>query len=189
MPEWKDEKSLVDVATTHRDVPGGVSKYHDPQLVKIEEELIQHYKDFAYFCNFECKGHPDKGKRFYDLEDATYFDLMGQIPRPGFKAHYDQITPYLADAQISFKDLEAVAVTPTFGYVMAIQRYHGVARDGNEFDFRFRTTSLLRKGEGGDDDAQWKYVHEHFSFPVNLATQQADLSSGLVAKDNIALNK
>jgi ketosteroid isomerase-like protein len=82
-----------------------------------------------------------------------------------------------------------VAVTPTFGYVTAIQRYHGVARDGNEFDFRFRTASLLRKGEGENDDAQWKYVHEHFSFPVNLATQQADLSSGLVAKDNIALNK
>jgi ketosteroid isomerase-like protein len=61
--------------------------------------------------------------------------------------------PYLADAQISFKDLKAVAATPTFGYVTAIQRYHGVARDGSEFDFRFRTTSLLRKGEG-DDDAQ-----------------------------------
>ena len=111
---------------------------------------------------------------------------MGQIPRPGFRAHYDRITPYLADAQIAFKDLEAVAVTETFGYVTAIQRYWGVAADGNGFDFQFRTTSLLRKSV---EDGQWKYVHEHFSFPVDLATQKADLTSGLVAKDNIKLQK
>ncbi|KAL4940599.1 hypothetical protein BDV06DRAFT_223895 [Aspergillus oleicola] len=186
MTEWKDEKTLIDVENTHKDVPGGVTKYHDPSLRQIEEEILQHYKDFAYFCNFECNDHPDRGKKFYDLDDASYFDLMGQIPRPGFRAHYDQITPYLADAQISFKDLEAVAVTEAFGYVTAIQRYWGVAKDGNEFDFRFRTTSLLRKD---GQDGSWKYVHEHFSFPVDLSTQKADLTSGLVAKDNITLKK
>lgn len=101
---------------------------------------------------------------------------MGIVSRPNFRAHYDKITPYLADAQISFKDLEITAVSATFGYGTAIQRYWGTASDGNEFDFRFRTTSLVRKTSEG-----WKYVHEHFSFPVNMATQKADLTSGLVA--------
>ncbi|OCL02144.1 hypothetical protein AOQ84DRAFT_192756 [Glonium stellatum] len=104
-----------------------------------------------------------------------YFDLMGNVHRPGFRAHYDNITPYLADAQIAFKGLEITAVTETFGYATAMQRYWGTATDGNDFDLTFRTTSLVRKREDGN----WKYVHEHFSFPVNMATQKADLTSRL----------
>ena len=155
---------------------------HDPKLLKAEEEILQHYKEFAHFCNHVCKDNPDAGKRFYDLPEAQYFDLMGSVERPGFTKHYDQITPYLADAQIAFKDLEIFAVTPTFGYATAYQRYWGIAKDGNPFDFKFRTTSLVRKRGN-----QWKYVHEHFSFPCNMATQKADLTSGLKIADNISL--
>ncbi|KAF2186197.1 hypothetical protein K469DRAFT_664029 [Zopfia rhizophila CBS 207.26] len=109
---------------------------------------------------------------------------MGNVPRPGFRAHYDRITPYLADAQIAFRDLEVMAVSESFGYATALQRYWGTAADGNAFDFTFRTTSLLRKRADG-----WRYVHEHFSFPVDMVTRTADLTSGLSAKEAMKLQK
>ncbi|KAF2491731.1 hypothetical protein BU16DRAFT_565432 [Lophium mytilinum] len=183
MSDFKDEKTLTTIPELHKDLPGPANKDHDPKLARAEEEILQHYKDFAYFCNFDCKDHPNWGKKFYDLDEAMYFDLMGSVQRPGFRPHYDNITPYLADAQIAFKDLEITAVTETFGYATALQRYWGVAADGNAFDFTFRTTSLVRKR----DDGNWKYVHEHFSFPVNMATQKADLTSGLKIEENIRL--
>jgi ketosteroid isomerase-like protein len=102
-----------------------------------------------------------------------YFDLMGLVRRGGFEKHYDIITPYLADATSTFEDLEIVAVSKTFGYSTMIQRLHGKTAEGDPFDFRFRLTSLLRKTEG-----KWKYIHEHFSFPVDMKTQKGDLTSG-----------
>lgn len=149
----------------------------------MEEELLQHYKDFAYFCNHDAVDNPDKGKRFYDLEEAAYFDLMGSVERPGFGPHYDLITPYLADANLRVKDLEVIAITPTFGYGTAYQHYWGTAADGNDFDFTYRTTSIMRK-KGG----VWKYVHEHYSFPCVMATGKADFTSGLKIAENVKLS-
>jgi len=159
-------------------------KDHNPNLKTVEEEILKHYKDFAHFCNEVCKENPNAGKEFYDLDEAMYFDLMGNVLRPGFRAHYDRITPYLSDAQIAFKDLEVMAVTENFGYATAIQRYWGTAADGNAFDFTFRTTSLLRKRNN-----RWKYVHEHFSFPVDMATKVADLTSGQDVNAAMSLEK
>lgn len=104
---------------------------------------------------------------------------MGGVKRGGFEKHYDVITPYLADATSTFEDLEIFAVSPTFGYSTMIQRLHGKTTDGGPFDFRFRLTSLLRKIDG-----KWKYIHEHFSFPVNMATKQGDFTSGKEASDD-----
>jgi ketosteroid isomerase-like protein len=148
-------------------------QYHDPELAKEEEEIFEHFKAFSTFCNVDCLTNPDKGKEFYDLDDAMYFDLMGPVPRGGFEKHYDIITPYLADATSTFEDLEIVAVSKTFGYSTMIQRMHGKTAEGDPFDFRFRLTSLLRKVGG-----KWKYVHEHFSFPIDMKTQKGDLTSG-----------
>ena len=53
-----------------------------------------------------------------------------------------------------------------------IQRMYGKTAEGDAFDFRFRLTSLLRKTEG-----KWKYIHEHFSFPIDMKTQKGDLTS------------
>ncbi|OAL50321.1 hypothetical protein IQ07DRAFT_679746 [Pyrenochaeta sp. DS3sAY3a] len=174
MTPWKDETSLTTVSDLSKEFPSEPSRHHDPSLSGIEAEILEHYKEFAYFCNKLCKDDPDAGKRFYDLDEAMYFDLMGTIQRPGFRSHYDKITPYLSDAQIAFKDIEVVAVTETFGYVTAVQRYWGTAADGNAFDFTFRTTSLVRKIDG-----VWKYIHEHFSFPVDMATKVANMTGGV----------
>ncbi|KAK7883470.1 hypothetical protein LTR67_011220 [Exophiala xenobiotica] len=154
------------------------SKYHDPKLVEAEEEILQHWKDFVYFCNFVADKDPDAGKRFYELDDAMYFDLMGAVDRLGFRAHYDRITPYLAKANLKVRDLEVIAVSPEFGYATAYQNYFGTAADGVPFNMTYRTTSMMRKFGPGD----WKYVHEHYSFPCNMATGQSDFTSGLKIK-------
>lgn len=161
---------------------GTLSRYHDPTLKHVEQEILEHYKEFLRFCNHICINDPDAGKRFYELTDGLYFDLMGQLNRPKFLGHYDQITPYLADAEVEIKDLEITAVTKDFGYTTALQHFVGKAADGIPFDFTFRATSVLRKVDG-----QWKYAHEHFSFPVNMATKQGDTTCGLKLSESIEL--
>lgn len=152
----------------------GIFQYHDSALKAVEQEILDHYKEFLFFCNHVCHKDPDAGKRFYELNDGLYYDLMGQLYRPKFNAHYDHITPYLANAEVALKDIEVVAVNPTFGYATALQHFKGIASDGIPFEFTFRGTSILRKIDG-----QWKYVHEHFSFPINMATKAVDLTCGM----------
>lgn len=113
------------------------------------------------------------------------FDLMGSTNRPAFRAHYDKVTLYLKDAHVAFKDLEVVAVSETFAYITAVERYWGTAADGNEFDLRFRITSLMQK----NDQHGWQYIHEHYSFPVDMATKVADFSSGVEGAEGVTLTK
>lgn len=103
-----------------------------------------------------------------------YFDLMGTVPRGTFGPHYDVITPYLKDATSTFDELEIVAVTPEFGYSTMYQRLRGKTTDGDPFDFRYRLTSIMRKVSG-----EWKYVHEHLSYPTDMKTRQSDFTSGI----------
>ncbi|EXJ69163.1 uncharacterized protein A1O5_08098 [Cladophialophora psammophila CBS 110553] len=184
MSAWKTDTSLTSVDDLHGTLPGGPSKYHNPKLKHVEEEVLEHYKAFARFCNYECLEDPHSGKRFWDLDDMTIFDLMGLTNRPNFRPHYDKVTLYLKDAQIEFKDLEIVAVSETFAYATSLERYWGKAADGNDFDLIFRITSLMQKTSEG-----WQYVHEHYSFSVDLATKLADLSSGIAVDEGLALKK
>ena len=151
-------------------------------MKNVEQEILEFYKAFLNFCNHVCINDPDAGKVHYELTDGHYFDLMGQLHRPKFLGHYDQITPYLADADVAIKELEITAVTEDFGYATCLQHFTGKAADGLPFNFTFRATSILRKVEG-----EWKYVHEHFSFPVNMATKVADMNSAQELSKNIEL--
>ena len=102
-----------------------------------------------------------------------FYDLMKQIPRGGFGAHYDSIDAYYDDSHLAVKDLEITAVSKDFGYVTTIQRYWGTGTDKKDFTFTFRMTSLLRKING-----EWKWIHEHVSFPANLESGYSDLTCG-----------
>ncbi|KAJ3548985.1 hypothetical protein NM208_g566 [Fusarium decemcellulare] len=184
MSAWRDENSLTTVDALLQEVPGRPTKYHDPKLRHVEEELLQHYRDYCHFCNKVCVNDPDAGKKLWHLDDMILFDLMGQVKRSDFGAHYDKITPYLADAQITIKELEVVAVTETFGYATNVQRYWGTATDGNPFDLHFRATSLIKK-----EDGQWRMIHEHLSFPCDMSTKIADFTSGLAIEESLALKK
>lgn len=105
---------------------------------------------------------------------------MGTVSRPGLEPHYDHITPYLGKTNQKFREVEIVAVTPSFGYITAVQRVDGTATDGSPYDMSYRSTSLVRKVDG-----VWKYIHEHYSFPVNMATKVADTTGFQEASKNV----
>ncbi|KAH7020058.1 hypothetical protein EDB80DRAFT_771831 [Ilyonectria destructans] len=182
--EWKDETNLTTVEALHNDLSYTPSSYHDPAFAEQEQEILQHYKDWAYFANFKFKVDPDQGHNFYDLDDVLYYDLMGVVTRGSFGAHFDRIGPYFANAHIAFKDLEVYATSPTSGWSSMVQRYWGKSTDGVDFDFTFRITGILQKKDGG-----WRFVHEHVSFPVDMKTQKADFSCGLEASVALYIGK
>lgn len=59
-----------------------------------------------------------------------------------------------------------------------------MSTDGHDFDFKFRYTGILRKKDG-----VWKWIQEHVSFPVNVATQKGDLTCSLDAGENLRMNE
>lgn len=152
----------------------------------MEQEILDWYKTFGHFLNVVAHTDPAAGKRFFDLEDYTIWDLMGNLKRGNLGPHYDHITPYLGKTNQSFKNVEVVAVTPEFGYITSMQRVHGTATDGSPYDMTFRATTLARKvGPVGE----WKLVHEHYSFPVDMATKVADFTSSQELSENVEFQK
>ena len=155
-------------------------QYHDPALVSTEQEILEFFKSFGNFLNVVSRTDVDAGKEFFDMKDYSIWDLMGNLQRPNLSPHYDHITPYLGHTNQTFKDVEIVAVTPSFGYITALQRTHGTATDGVPYDLTFRSTSVVRKF-----GKTWKLVHEHYSFPINMATKVADTTSSQDLKASV----
>lgn len=159
-------------------------QYHDPALLSVEQEILDWYKGFGNFLNVVAHSDPSRGKAFFEMEDYSIFDLMGNLERPNLGPHYDHITPYLGKTNQSFRNVEISAVTPDFGYITSLQRVHGTAADGSPYDMTFRATSIARKVEGA-----WKLVHEHYSFPVDMATKVADFTSSQGLSENVEFQK
>ncbi|ETN40974.1 uncharacterized protein HMPREF1541_05254 [Cyphellophora europaea CBS 101466] len=170
--KWMDEANLTTIKAVHESLGMPVSKYHNPDLEKEEQEILEHYKEWFRF-NHTDFGNKERAKSFYDVPETMYFDLMKVIPRGGFAKHYDDIDEYYDDSHLACRDLEIVATSPESGYGTMVQRYWGIGSDGKEFSFTFRMTSLLRKIDG-----RWKWIHEHVSFPADLVTGQSDLTCG-----------
>ncbi|KAK5259734.1 hypothetical protein LTR20_010673 [Exophiala xenobiotica] len=170
--DWMLQKSLRTVKALQEKLSMPPSKFHDPELATEEQEILEHYKEWIHF-NHTDFGNKERAKSFYDLPETMFYDLMKQIPRGGFGAHYDSIDAYYDDSHLAIKDLEIVAVSKDFGYATTLQRYWGTGTDGNEFSFTFRMTCLLRKING-----QWKWIHEHVSFPADLESGKSDWTCG-----------
>lgn len=66
----------------------------------------------------------------------------------------------------------------------SFQHYYGTSTDGHDFDFKFRYTGLLRKRDG-----VWKWIEEHVSFPVNIATRTADFTCNQDAGEHIMMKE
>ncbi|KAH6980790.1 hypothetical protein BKA56DRAFT_656873 [Ilyonectria sp. MPI-CAGE-AT-0026] len=184
MEDWKKETDFTTVEALHKDLAQPLSTYHDPSLVSTEEEILEFYTKFGNFLNHVAHTDTEAGKAFFELKDYFIFDLMGTVSRPNLEAHYDHITPYLGKTNQRFRQVEITAVTPHFGYITAVQRVDGTAADGSPYDFSFRSTSMVRKVEG-----VWKYVHEHYSFPVDMATKIADFTGKQGATESVEFKK
>jgi ketosteroid isomerase-like protein len=157
-------------------------KLHKADFRQEEQEILDFYISWQHYCNHIFNKDPDAGKKWYDVAEVMYHDLMGNGARGDFEEHYDRIGPYLANAHIAYRDLEITATAKDFGYATMVQRYWGVTKDGHDFDFKYRIIGLLTKREG-----RWLWVHEHISFPVDLKTRLADFECGLNVKSSLYL--
>ncbi|KAH8886618.1 hypothetical protein GQ53DRAFT_875275 [Thozetella sp. PMI_491] len=184
MAGWKKEVDFTTIDALHKNLGAPLSKYHDPTLAHVEQEILDWFKGFGHFLNVVSGVDPAAGKAFFEMQDYSMWDLMGTLRRSKLEPHYDHITPYLGHTKQGFKDVEIMAITTECGYYTALQNVAGTAADGTPYDFTFRSTSIVRKVEGS-----WKLVHEHYSFPVDMATKVADTTCTQNLSESVEFKK
>jgi len=163
------------------------SKDHNSEFKEAEEEVLkQLYLGWLHYWNHESKADYHNGmvgaRRFYDFDQMLSYDMFGNTERGKFNEHFDAIFPYWNDGQMEFKDLELTAVAPDVAYSTMIQHTWGTA-GGVPFSTAFRRTGIAKKRNG-----QWKWIHEHLSFPVNMATQKGDFTASLNPEQSFKLS-
>lgn len=112
----------------------------------------------------------EPGRPFYLFEESMSYDIYGFTARGAFLEHFNQTFHYFSNSRFEMKDLEVFATSKDSGYITMMQRLMGgTSDDGNKFEMTYRITYILAKVDG-----KWKFVHEHVSFPVEMATMKAD---------------
>jgi len=108
-------------------------------------------------------------------ESLFVFDCIPPRQYVGAKAYRKDFEDFFAQypgpnkAEVS--DLN-VTTDGQLGFAHYVIHMTGVAKDGSKAEMTFRLTDCLKKIKG-----KWLIVHEHVSFPVDLATGKADLLS------------
>jgi hypothetical protein len=117
-------------------------------------------------------------RRFYNFEEMLSFDMFGTTSRGELIKYFESVFPYYVDGQMEYKDLEIIVLSPTHAYSTCYQHTWGSA-GGDPFNITFRRTGIAKKKEG-----KWQWIHEHLSFPVNMATLKADITGDTKALDS-----
>lgn len=112
---------------------------------------------------------------FLKTDTLTMFDW--NIPRSRnyaqlLKANRDFVASAPRDTYCEYLEIHPVILSRDSAYTWAILKAGGVSHDGTRSDFVIRSTDIWRKING-----TWKIVHEHNSFPTDVATGKADLQS------------
>ncbi|KAL4810338.1 hypothetical protein BDV18DRAFT_156706 [Aspergillus unguis] len=170
-----EEYSSVDKQYEFLDMPK--SKYHNPKLQAAEQEVLdQLYRGWLHYWNHESRADFHNGmngaRRFYDFDQMLSYDMFGNTIRGNFNEHFESIFPYWNDGQMEFKDLEITALAEDFAYSTMIQHTWGSA-GGTPFSTAFRRTGIARRNAQGE----WRWIHEHLSFPTDMKTKQADFTA------------
>jgi len=74
--------------------------------------------------------------------------------------------------EVDFSDIDVTVGGGDVAYGHSIQHGVGKMKDGKKLDFTVRVTDGYKRVNG-----QWLIAHEHVSFPVDLMTAKADLTS------------
>ncbi len=111
------------------------------------------------------------------LQDETLFVFDAIPPRQyvGIKAWRADNEAFVALFQGPLKaEMSDLSVTANgkLGFGHNIQRFSGTDKSGKPIDMTFRVSDGYKKING-----KWVIVEEHISFPVDIATGKADLSS------------
>ncbi|KAI8658919.1 SnoaL-like domain-containing protein [Fusarium keratoplasticum] len=175
----KDDAAYSDASKALTFLHMPPTKYHNPSLAKEEQEVTdQLYRGWLHYWNHESRQDFANGmngaRRFYDFEDMLSYDMFGNTIRGSFKEHFESIFPYWNDGHMEYKDFEVTALSKEYAFSTMIQHTWGTA-GGVPFDTAFRRTGIARKNSQGE----WKWIHEHLSFPTDMKTKQADFTASL----------
>lgn len=147
------------------------------QFSYLEQEIVDLEKKLEHSINTAFNQDPGDALKYFDTVKMRFFDAMPhegghfgglEIPSENFVPHWYEIAPKFVGI-IQFMALQPHACGDV-GFVSMIQFYRGRTREGQEFEMALRATDGLRKQNG-----EWKIVHEHLSFPVDLETREAKL--------------
>jgi ketosteroid isomerase-like protein len=102
----------------------------------------------------------------YDLETPREFDGTKAV-RGDFQNFFDNFK----NPKIEFVSLHVVT-DGKMGFANSIQHFTGTDKAGKPVDLTFRVTDVWHKVNG-----QWKMIHTHVSFPIDMASGKADMQS------------
>lgn len=148
------------------------------QFSSLEQEIVDLERKLEHSINGAFNEDPGDALKYFDTIKMRFFDAMPhegghygglEIPSDHFVAHWYKISPMFV-GKIQFMSLQPLA-SGDVGFVSMIQYYKGRTRDGQEFEMAFRATDGLRKRDG-----EWKIVHEHLSFPIDMTTREGQMT-------------
>ncbi|MBV8612783.1 MAG: nuclear transport factor 2 family protein [Acetobacteraceae bacterium] len=160
--------ALVAVAAAFSAVPAiGQAKSEDETKI---EALVA-----AFIAAVNAKDVDGIMKAYVPDESLVVFDAIPPRQYVGANAYRTDWKGFadLFKGPVKFEvsDLH-VEADGTLGYSHSIQHVSGTDAKGQPIDLTWRDTSAYRKIGGN-----WLIVHEHGSFPVDLATGKPDLAS------------
>ena len=118
----------------------------------------------------------DRIMSFYVSDESLFvFDSIPPRQYVGAKAWRKDFEGFFAQYpgpnKIEVSDI-GVTTDGQLAFAHYVVHMTGTAKDGSQAEMTFRLTDCLKKIKG-----KWLIVHEHGSFPVDLATGKADLLS------------
>jgi ketosteroid isomerase-like protein len=117
---------------------------------------------------------PDEIMKFYDSgDDVVLFDVMSPREFAGYKAIHDHMKDFAGfkDVKAEFLELQVIS-DGKLALARSVQHYTAKDQDGKPIESTFRVTDLWRNTNG-----QWKLIHSHVSYPIDMKTGKADMAS------------
>jgi ketosteroid isomerase-like protein len=116
-------------------------------------------------AEMECYD-PSDGLVLYDANTPREFDGPKAV-RANFAPAYDDIKNFKYDVSN-----EHAEIAGKLAFTYGIVHLTGTDKSGKPVDLTWRSTNIWRK-----EDGKWKIIHEHNSFPVDMASGKADMQS------------
>jgi uncharacterized protein (TIGR02246 family) len=107
-------------------------------------------------------------------ESLVVFDLTPPLRHVGAKAYQKGWEEFFAafpgPVEVEMNEMR-IMTAGTLGVSHDIDHWVLTDKEGKKIHLTFRATNVYRKIDG-----KWRIIHEHNSFPVDLATGRADLA-------------
>jgi len=117
---------------------------------------------------------PDEVMKFYESgDDVVLFDVMPPREFAGQKALRAHMADFAGtkDVKADFLEFQVISAGK-LALARSVQHYTANGPDGKPIDVTFRLTDVWRKTNG-----EWKIIHQHVSYPIDLKTGKADMQS------------